>query len=73
MVAGAARFVRVSEVAAERAMRILWRTTHHMPEPAGALALAGLLADTGRGADSTAAVVMSGGNCDGELVRRIVT
>ena len=73
MVAGAARFVRVSEEAAEEAMRVLWRTTHHMPEPAGALALAGLLADTGRAPGAIAAVVMTGGNCDGDLVRRVVT
>ena len=72
MVAGAARFVRVSEDGAAEAMRVLWRTTHQMPEPAGALALAGLLADTGRSPGATAAVVMSGGNCDADLVRRVV-
>ena len=72
MVAGAARFVRVTEDGAAEAMRVLWRTTHQMPEPAGALALAGLLADTGRSPGSTAAVVMSGGNCDADLVRRVV-
>ncbi|HET9517103.1 MAG TPA: threonine dehydratase [Actinoplanes sp.] len=72
MVGGAARFVRVSEDAAVQAMRTLWQTTHQMPEPAGAIALAGLLADTRRVAGATAAVVMSGGNCDRDLVRRIV-
>jgi threonine dehydratase len=72
MVAGAARFVRVTEEQAEEAMRILWQTTHQMPEPAGAVALAGLLADTGRTAGATAAMVMTGGNCDSELVRRVV-
>lgn len=72
MVAGAARFVRVSEARAEQAMRILWQTTHQMPEPAGAIALAGLLADAGRAPGVTAAVVMSGGNCDSELIRRVV-
>lgn len=73
MVAGAARFVRVSEEQAERAMRILWQTTHQMPEPAGALALAGLLADPVRAPKSTAAVIMSGGNCDSDLVRRVLS
>lgn len=73
MVAGAARFVRVGEETAERAMRLLWQTTHQMPEPAGALALAGLLADTARSPGATAAVVMSGGNCDADLVRRVIT
>jgi threonine dehydratase len=72
MVTGAARFIRVSEAQAEQAMRTLWQTTHQMPEPAGALALAGLLADEAREPGRTAAVVMTGGNCDGDLVRRIV-
>jgi threonine dehydratase len=72
MVAGAARFVRVSEDAAEQAMRTLWQTTHQMPEPAGALALAGLLADRDRDPTAISAVVMTGGNCDSELVRRVV-
>jgi threonine dehydratase len=53
-------------------MRTLWQTTHQMPEPAGAIALAGLLADTGRTPNATAAVVMSGGNCDRDLIRRVV-
>lgn len=73
MVRGAARFVQVSEAAAEKAMRIMWQTTHQMPEPAGALALAGLLADAERPAGAVAATVMTGGNCDSELVRRVVT
>jgi threonine dehydratase len=72
MVGGAARFVRVGEEQAEAAMRTLWRTTHQMPEPAGAIALAGLLADTGRPPGATAAVIMTGGNCDAPLVRRVV-
>ncbi len=72
MVAGAARFVQVGDDATEQAMRILWRSTHQLPEPAGAIALAGLLADTARPAGAVAAVIMTGGNCDLEFVRRIV-
>jgi threonine dehydratase len=72
MVAGAARFVEVSDEATADAMRTLWQTTHHMPEPAGAIALAGMLADTGRAPGATAAVIMTGGNCDGPLVRSVV-
>lgn len=72
MVAGAARFVRVAEEQVEEAMRLMWRTTHQMPEPSGAIALAALLADTDRPAGATAAAVMSGGNCDNDLIRRIV-
>jgi threonine dehydratase len=73
MVRGAARFVRVSDEDTERAMRILWQTTHQMPEPAGAIALAGLLADADRPRGAVAATVMSGGNCDLDLVQRIVS
>ena len=72
MVAGVARFVRVSEEDAADAMRILWQTTHQMPEPAGAIGLAGLLGDTGRRPGATAAVIMSGGNCDTELIGRVI-
>jgi threonine dehydratase len=72
MVGGAARFVQVGDDATEQAMRHLWQSTHHMPEPAGAIALAGLLADTARPAGAVAAAVMTGGNCDSALVRRIL-
>ena len=73
MLAGASRFVRVSEDQAEDSMRLLWQSTHQMPEPAGAIALAGLLADTRRTPGASTAVIMTGGNCDGDLVRRIVS
>ncbi|MCB1251705.1 MAG: threonine dehydratase [Austwickia sp.] len=72
ILAGAARIVQVSEVAAHEAMRLLWQTTHQMPEPAGAIALAGLLADAERPPGAVAAVVMTGGNCDADLVRGVV-
>jgi threonine dehydratase len=72
MVRGAARFVQVDDAAAEQAMRVLWQATHQMPEPSGAIALAGLLADHDRPAGATAAVIMTGGNCDAHLVERVV-
>ncbi len=72
MVKGASRFIQISEEDAEQAMRVLWQTTHQMPEPAGSLALAGLLADKGRDPSKTAAVILTGGNCDSDLVARIV-
>jgi threonine dehydratase len=72
MVRGAARFVQVDEASAEKAMRTMWQTTHQMPEPAGALGLAGLLLDTRRAPGATAAVIMTGGNCDRDLIERII-
>lgn len=71
-VRGAARIVEVSEAATLDAMRLLWRTAHQMPEPSGAIALAGLLADGNRVAGARAAVVLTGGNCDAALVRQVV-
>lgn len=72
MVAGVARFVRVGEDDARAAMRTLWQTTHQMPEPAGAISLAGLLGDPGRRPGAVTAVIMSGGNCDTDLVGRVI-
>lgn len=72
MLAGTSRFVLVDDDATERAMRILWRTTHQMPEPSGAIALAGLLADGERPAGAVAAAIMTGGNCDRALIERVV-
>ncbi len=45
---GAARVLTVSEDAAAEAMRVLFSTTHNIAEPAGALALAGLVPGAGR-------------------------
>ena len=45
VVAGAARVVAVPEDLTAEAMRVLLRTTHQLPEPAGAIALAGALAE----------------------------
>jgi threonine dehydratase len=45
-------------------MRTLHRTTHNTAEPAGAIALAGLLAERARRAGQRVAVVLTGGNVD---------
>lgn len=72
MLRGTARFVEVSDEGTEQAMRHLWEATHHMPEPAGAIALGGLLADSARPPGAVAGVIMTGGNCDRDLVRRVI-
>lgn len=43
-----------------------------LPELAGAISLAGLLGDTARRPGATAAVIMSGGNCDTDLVLQVL-
>lgn len=68
---GASRIVRVSEEDAAEAMVLAYRTTHNLAEPAGSLALAGLLADTARPSGKKAAIVQTGGNCDFETLARV--
>lgn len=61
---GAARVVTVSEHEAAEAMRVLFSCTHNLAEPAGALALAGLLREGPQLAGRRVAVVQTGGNLD---------
>ena len=70
--AGAARFVRVSEEQAAEAMALMYRTTHNLAEPAGSLALAGLLVERDRAAGRRVAVVHTGGNADFPILERIM-
>jgi threonine dehydratase len=71
--AGAARVLTVSEDAAAEAMRILFATTHNVAEPAGALALAGLLAERSRAAGKRIAVIHTGGNVDAALLLHVLS
>lgn len=70
--AGAARIVQVSEDDAAEAMRVMLRTTHQLPEPAGAIGLAGLLAERDRLPGQRVATVLSGGNCDTSLLTDVL-
>lgn len=68
---GAARVVTVTDDEILEAQRALLRCTHNLAEPAGAAALAALLAERERMAGRTAAVVVSGGNADAANLRRL--
>ncbi|MFS3127716.1 threonine dehydratase [Nocardioides sp. Bht2] len=68
--AGASRIVEVSEEAAAEAMALMFRTTHNLAEPAGSLALAGLLSERARVAGRRVAILHTGGNCDYEILTR---
>jgi threonine dehydratase len=70
--AGAARILTVSEDDAARAMRLLFTATHNVAEPAGALALAGLLAERSRMAGRRVAVIQTGGNADADLLLQVL-
>jgi threonine dehydratase len=68
--AGAARVLRVSEEQAAEAMALMYRCTHNLAEPAGSLALAGLLAERDLAAGKRVAIVHTGGNADFDVLAR---
>ncbi len=70
--AGAARVLTISEDDAAEAMRVLFSATHNVAEPAGALALAGLLAERSRAAGKRVAVIQTGGNADAGLLLQVL-
>lgn len=73
IVTGAARIVQVGERQAEEAMALMYRSTHNLPEPAGSLALAGLLAERDRVAGQRVGIVHTGGNADFEVLARALS
>ena len=72
VLAGAARVLRVGEEQAAEAMALMYRCTHNLAEPAGALALAGLLAERERVAGRRVAIVHTGGNADFSVLQRVL-
>lgn len=70
--AGAARVLTVSEDDAAEAMRVLFATTHNVAEPAGALALAGLLSERSSAVHKRVAVIQTGGNADTDLLLHVL-
>ncbi|HSB87567.1 MAG TPA: threonine dehydratase [Ilumatobacteraceae bacterium] len=72
IVGGAARIVQISEDACAEAVRTLLRCTHHLVEPAGAAALAGLLADPVAATGRRVGIVVTGGNMDSALLAQIL-
>src|ERR1022692_2720099 len=72
IMAGAARILTVSEDEAAEAMRVMYATTHNVAEPAGAIGLAGLLAERSQSAGRRVAVIQTGGNADADLLLRVL-
>jgi threonine dehydratase len=70
--AGASRVLRISEQEAAEAMALTYRATHNLAEPAGALAVAGLLSERDRVAGRQVAVVQTGGNADFDVLARVL-
>lgn len=77
IVAGASRIVQISEDACAEAVRTLLRCTHHLVEPAGAAALAGLVTDIADGGlvptGKRVGVIVTGGNMDAGLLQEILS
>ncbi|MEP7203241.1 MAG: threonine dehydratase [Ilumatobacteraceae bacterium] len=74
IVAGAARIVQISEDECADAVRLMLRCTHHLVEPSGAAALAGLLKEQrGREVPSRRlGAIVSGGNIDAPMLAEIL-
>ncbi len=76
IVRGASRIVQISDEQCVEAMRLIMRTAHHLVEPSGAAALAGLIADQqaigGNIADRRVGAIVSGGNVDAAVLAEIL-
>ncbi len=70
--AGAERIITVSESQIKAAMRAYYRDTHNIAEGAGAVPLAGLMAERDAMQGKKVGVILSGGNIDRELYLSIL-
>ena len=69
---GAARILQLSEDDIAEAVRAYFQDTHNVAEGAGAAPLAGLLQERARMIGRRVAVILSGGNIDASVYRRIL-
>jgi len=72
IVRGAERIIAVSEDSGAEAVRVMLQTTHNLPEPAGATALAGLLSERDSQRGRRVGVILSGGNMDAPMLAQIL-
>lgn len=72
IVRGAERIVTVTEDACAEAVRVMLRATHNVAEPAGAIALAGLLGERDAQRGRRVGVILTGGNIDGPMLADIL-
>ena len=72
ILAGAADVLQVDDDQIRSALRLMYRATHNVAEGAGAVGLAGLLADPDRHPGGRVAVVLSGGNLSGARLAEIL-
>ncbi len=67
-----ARVIAVSDAEVERAMREIFRATHHVVEGAGALGLAALLQEREAMRGRTVGIVFTGANVDSDVFARVL-
>jgi threonine dehydratase len=75
IVGGAARIVQITDDQCVDAMRLIMRSTHHLVEPSGAAALAGLIVDqqqSGRASGRRCGAILSGGNIDAPVLAEVL-
>jgi threonine dehydratase len=70
--AGAARVISVSDEQCSEAIRMLWRCTHHLAEPAGAVSLAGIVTERDSLAGKRVAMIMCGSNMDSSMAAEVL-
>ncbi|MCL2783730.1 MAG: threonine dehydratase [Propionibacteriaceae bacterium] len=70
---GASRIVQVTEHQAASAMTLMYRATHNLAEPAGALALAAALVEKEQNKGLRVGLIMTGGNADYDVLQRVFT
>jgi threonine dehydratase len=71
-IAGADRFVAVTDDEIAEAIRLYWRTTHNLAEGAGAAALAALMQEREAMRGKRVAVILSGGNVDTGMAEQLL-
>ena len=72
ILAGAADVLMVDDDQIRVALRLMYRATHNVAEGAGAVGLAGLIADPDRHPGGRVAVVLSGGNLSGARLAQVL-
>jgi threonine dehydratase len=70
---GADQVITVSDNNTADAIRLLWRTSHHLAEPAGAIALAGLWSQREQWQDKRVAFVLCGSNMDTTMAATVLS
>lgn len=70
---GASRIVQVDDNSVADAMRLIYRATHHLPEPAGAIAIAALHSERERQHGRRIGAILTGCNMDTSMAQAVLS